>query len=163
MMKLMSLIGPKTGVTSTLSSEASREKVVSLQGVLQVMEHFPIGVRLQYYPEYQKETKIDTSLVAYVVNDFVVYSNKDIKAVETGKNEQAVEVMQNGKAIPIERIYSFGMLIPHLVRKEIDFKRSQEKGSGGSIVPTERLPMTSGAAIPLTCSAEKPRPREICI
>jgi len=103
-MKLMSLINPKTGVTSTLSSEASRDKGLSLKGVLQVMEHFPIGIRLQYYPEYQKETKIDTIIVAYVVNDFVLYSNKDMQVIETGKNSLAVEVMQKGKAIPIERI-----------------------------------------------------------
>jgi len=31
------------------------------------------------------------------------------------------------------------MLIPHIVRKEIDFKRSQEKGASGSIVPTEKI------------------------
>jgi hypothetical protein len=138
-MKLLSLINPRTGVTRTLGSEASKAKGFSLKSVLQLMEHFPIGSRLQYYPEYQKEIKIDTIIVAYVVNDFVIYSNKDIKAIEAGTATESVEIIQEGSPVPVERIFSFAMLIPNIARKEIDFKRGRELNIDGGEMPTEKV------------------------
>jgi hypothetical protein len=138
-MRLLSLINPRTGAIRTLGSEASKEKGLSLKSVLKVMEHFPIGNRLQYYPEYHKEIKIDTIIVAYVVNDFVIYSNKDIKAIEIGTAGESVEILQDGSPVPIERIFSFVMLIPNIARKEIDFKRAHELNADGEEMPTEKM------------------------
>ena len=45
-----------------------------MQNVQQVVQHFPIGFRMQYFPEYLKDKKIDTIIAAYVINDYVIYS-----------------------------------------------------------------------------------------
>ncbi|MEW6429302.1 MAG: PilZ domain-containing protein [Thermodesulfobacteriota bacterium] len=137
-MKFLNRITGRTGASPTLSSEESANIGLSLKAMAQVMEHFPIGTRLQYYPEYQKETKIDTIIVAYVVNDFVVYSNRDIQFAETGPEARTMRITQKGNDLPLDRVFSFDVLIPHIERKEIDYARSRENNAAEVVVPTEK-------------------------
>jgi len=122
----MKFFGLKRGKNSSSSTISSQENVkgLSMQKVLQVMEHFPIGFRMQYFPEYLKEKKIDTIIAAYVVNDYVIYSNKDIATIDQEDGEKGIEMHQDGDTIKLERIYEFQVLIPNIDRLEIDFRAS---------------------------------------
>lgn len=136
-MRFLSLISSKNGAERTVASQEAKQGL-GLDSVVQVMHHFPIGARLQYYPEYQKEIKIDTIVVAYVINDYVIYANKDIQILDQATSK-GVEIMQEGVPVPQERIFSFQVLVPHIDRKEIDFRVEKGSSPSGVAVAAEKV------------------------
>ncbi|MBU0675444.1 MAG: hypothetical protein KJ950_12435 [Proteobacteria bacterium] len=156
-MKILSLIYPKNGASKTLSSETGKDVALSLKDVLQVMENFPIGSRTQYFPEYRKEIKIDTIIVAYVLNDYVIYSNKDILISEAGKQAESVEILQKGTSVPLGRIFGFHLLIPYIARQELDLQIDRGKKEMKAEQPKEKdaRDFRRGNSITLFCRNAK--------
>ncbi len=136
-MKFFGLKRGKNTSSTTISSQESA-KGLSMLNVQQVVQHFPIGFRMQYFPEYLKDKKIDTIIAAYVVNDYVIYSNKDIQVVEQEDGQQGLEMHQNGEAILLDRIHGFQILIPQIERKEIDFRVNVRQKKEGTMDSMEK-------------------------
>lgn len=136
----MRFFGLKRGKNSSSSTISSQEtaKGLSLRNVQQVLQHFPIGFRMRYFPEYLKDKKIDTIIAAYVINDYVIYSNKDIQIVEQKDGQQGLEMHQNGETILLDRIHGFQILIPQIERKEIDFRVDVQQKKEGTLASMEK-------------------------
>jgi hypothetical protein len=136
----MKFFGLKTGQNSTASTISSQEsaKGLSMQNVQQVVQHFPIGFRMQYFPEYLKEKKIDTIIAAYVINDYVIYSNKDIRIIGQEDGERGLEMYQDGAPILLDRIHGFQILIPQIERKEIDYRVNLQQKQEGAMASMEK-------------------------
>jgi len=136
-MKFFGLKRGKNSSSSTISSQESA-KGLSMLKVQQVVQHFPIGFRMQYFPEYLKDKKIDTIIAAFVVNDYVIYSNKDIQVVEQEDGQRGLEMHQNGETIMLDRIHGFQILIPQIERKEIDFRVNVQQKKEGTMASMEK-------------------------
>jgi hypothetical protein len=136
----MRFFGLKRGQNTTTGTISSQEnaKGLSMQNVQQVVQHFPIGLRMQYFPEYLKEKKIDTIIAAYVINDYVIYSNKDIQVIEQEDGEGGLEMYQAGEPILLDRIHGFQILIPQIERREIDFRVNVQQKKEGAMASMEK-------------------------
>ncbi len=115
-MKLFGLLQKESG------SKKKGPSVFSFQEVSQVLQFFPIGQRLQYFCEYHKSIKIDTIIVAYAVNDHVVYSSNDIR-IETKEGNTYFLVSVDGVEVKIDSVHSFNILVPLITRTEVDFRK----------------------------------------
>ncbi len=44
-----------------------------------VLQHFPVGGKVQFYPEYRKEILLDSVVIAYIINGEFIYSFADLQ------------------------------------------------------------------------------------
>ena len=123
------------------------------------MHHFPIGSRIRYYPEYQKSVKLDSIILGYGINNFLVYSHQDIKQVKE-KNRTVVYVKSPEASYPVKRFTEFYLLLPFMTRTTLEYpvgaatdgyksKRPQERKvndfrRGNSIVICTQTPSKKG-------------------
>ena len=69
---LKTLFGKNLGASKgELGSHAATAKV-DIARVRTLIEFFPIGKKLRYYPEFNKDIVLDTLIVAYCVNGHFV-------------------------------------------------------------------------------------------
>lgn len=132
-MKLFGLLQKGTGSEKTGLSKTGQSGF-SLQEVSQVLSFFPIGQRLQYFCEYHKAIKIDTIIVAYAINDHLIYSNNDIRLGEKA-GQKIIFARVDGVDVEINYIHSVNILVPLITRTEVDFDKP---GHGRTQQGTER-------------------------
>jgi hypothetical protein len=61
-------------LSSQKSAESRDEPAFDRDKLKMLVDYFPIGTKLRYYPEYQREIIFDTIIIAYRVNDQFIYS-----------------------------------------------------------------------------------------
>jgi len=131
-MKIFGMFSQKEAV-DTNPAEVEQERGLSIDQVGRVIEHFPIGSRIRYYPGFQKEVKIDSVLLAYGFNKHIVYSAQD---VTYDREKAGICLNIKGGKLCLDRIMSFILLLPHVTRTEIDLEAGQ--GTAGNAAPKER-------------------------
>jgi microsomal dipeptidase-like Zn-dependent dipeptidase len=102
-MKLFGLLNTKDGADAEESPGAAGRTALSATSVALVIKHFPIGTRLQYFAEYQKSSKNETIVVAYSINDHLIYSQKDIQAITRDGRRGFVATVQ-GTPVFFDRV-----------------------------------------------------------
>lgn len=127
-MNLFNLLTKKNNRTPSASTNTGSYIGMSSESVAQIMEHFPVGMRIQYYPEYQKSIKIDSIIVAYSINDHLIYSNKDITAA-TREGQRGFQARIQGSPMFFDRVSSFNILVPKLIRQAIELHRPPGKAN----------------------------------
>ncbi|MDP2810785.1 MAG: hypothetical protein Q8O34_11615 [Rhodocyclaceae bacterium] len=110
----------------------SREAVAFNRGKLKMLaEYFPIGKKLRYYPEYQREIVFHTIILAYRVNNHFLYSRDEVlldrEGFPTGFQ------IAGKKVLPLEKLERFQLLVPDTTDKEmtLDYITRAELGRGG--------------------------------
>ena len=96
-----------------------------------LIDFFPIGKKLRYYPEFKQDIVFDTLIVAYCVNGHFVYSSD---AVERNGEGQPVAFRSAGNTVrtTVAGLKSFQLLVPdtsHLEMK-LDYHRRALIGRG---------------------------------
>ena len=112
-----------TGTNPQKSDDPVINNSLCLKSVCNILQHFKISSRLKYFPEYQKEKKYDTIIVAYAINNYLIYSNKDLQLI-VNEGHQKLQLTELGNPIVIDRIKSFQLFLPYFERKEIHFSKS---------------------------------------
>jgi len=87
---------------------------------------FPLGAGVKYFPEYRQEITLETVIIAYLINDEVVYANSEIRCAADKET-----ITLNGTAL--EEINTFAFLIPSVNRgeTELDYERKEILGKSG--------------------------------
>ncbi len=118
------------------------KKSISCETVVNLMHYFPIGTRLRYYPEYQKDIMMNTLLVAYWINGDLIYSTKGVSF-----NNNVLVLNDRGTHRSYQIIDSFRFVVPVLEDQEskLDYAKREELAKVGG--------MTRGNTI--TLMAEK--------
>lgn len=94
--------------------------------VADILEQFPPGSRVLYYPETKRELRLESVLLGYLVNrKQFVYSPHDL-AVRRNGGEVALSLVTPEGETPLSEVHSFQVLIPHQTREEIDFRPAEE-------------------------------------
>lgn len=90
----------------------------------QAMDHFPIGKKIRYSPEYKKEVILDTVIVAYCVEGEFVYSRDAIEFDADG-NPSAFLLGPQGQRVEAARVSEFQFLVPDTTDQEntLDYPR----------------------------------------
>jgi len=108
---------------------------VALDGrtICRLMRHFPVGAKLQYYPEYRKNIVLDSVVIAYAINDAVVYSTAGLSCDESSG---VLEFSDQDQKLVFNKITSFRIILPVFSQTEtkLDYIRREELLKVGGLV-----------------------------
>ena len=96
-----------------------------------LIEFFPIGKKLRYYPEFKQDIVFDTLILAYCVNGNYLYSTDAIDRDAEG-NPTVFRFGENDQRTPVAALKLFQLLVPdtsHLEMK-LDYHRRAQIGRG---------------------------------
>lgn len=123
----------KGGSDARAGSEAPgrRRRAVDQERLATLVNFFPIGKKLRYYPEFKKDIVFDTLLVAYCVNGRFVYSAEALEFDASGQL-QAFLFDEGSRRLPVGEIESLQFLVPDTSEQEasLDYVRRAELGRG---------------------------------
>lgn len=93
--------------------------------------YFPIGKKLRYYPEYQREIDFQTLILAYRVNDQFVYSRDAVGLDDNGVPTGFRTIDKT--LVSVSKLVKFQLLLPDTseMEKRLDYFTRAEIGSGG--------------------------------
>lgn len=84
------------------------EESLALPRVNELIQHFPIGEKVRYYPEYQKDAALDTLILGYGINGFFIYSPMEIRSTPG-----VLRIFAGDEHKLITELESFCLLIPY--------------------------------------------------
>lgn len=98
-------------------------------------EHFPIGRKVRYFPEYQRDIVFDTIVIAYRVNDHFVYSREAIQTDPAGV-PLAFLVGERKVRLALEKVKRLQLMVPDTTDMErtLDYVRRASLGRNGQFV-----------------------------
>jgi len=101
--------------------------------LFRLMRHFPIGAKVQYYPEYRKEILLDSVVIAYVINDQLIYSALNLQC---DPSSGVIEFDDQNEHKVFKKITSFRMVLPVFTQSEnkLDYVRREELNKIGGLV-----------------------------
>lgn len=104
---------------------------VDLARIKTLIEFFPIGKKLRYYPEFKQEIVFDTLVVAYCVNGHFIYASDAIDRDAEG-NPMLFHSGENDLRTPIAALKSFQLLVPDTsdLEMKLDYHRWALIGRG---------------------------------
>lgn len=131
---LKTFLGRSLGAKSAplAPPESLPRRGIDLDRLTTLIEFFPIGKKLRYYPARQKEIVFDTFVVAYCVNGHFVYSTAAIDRDAHGR-PTAFHAGAAERRTAIPRPTHFQLLVPdtsHLEMK-LDYHRRALIGRNG--------------------------------
>lgn len=117
------------------SGQAGTEVVPLLDGpsLFRMMRHFPIGAKVDYYPEYRKELLLDSVVIAYSINSELIYSAQNVSCDEkTG----LIEFDDQTEHKIFKKITGFRIVLPVFTQSEnkLDYMRREELNKIGGLV-----------------------------
>lgn len=143
---LKGIFGKSFGPSDVKPSKRARPLKVDLERIKALIEFFPIGKKLRYYPEFKQEIVFDTLVVAYCVNGGFVYSAEAIERDANG----APAVFRTGaddQRISVSAIHSFQFLVPDTsdLEKNLDYHRWGLIGRGRQFTSGNCISLISNA------------------
>jgi len=85
----------------------------------ELMQCFPIGCKIRYFPDDQEDLALDSILIAYGINDHLVYTQNDIRSHMDGR-EHVFLLDDNWRDLVVRKVTSFCFLIPHIIDDDND-------------------------------------------
>ena len=134
------------------SAAASQDKeVLDGRTIFRLIRHFPVGAKLQYYPEYQKDIVLDSVVIAYAINDSFVYSTAGLACDESNG---VLELSDHEQKRVFKNITSFRIVLPVFSQSEakLDYIRREELLKVGGLVKGNVITLMaeqSGGQVPV--------------
>ena len=112
----------------TQAREIQEESRMSMDNVREYLRYFPLGTRLQYYPEYEKNIQLDTVMLAYRLDGILVYNNRDLRFSQAEENQELLFKTESGERV-VSNIESFRFVVPKSHRTLVDYTGATEPSS----------------------------------
>lgn len=112
-------------------SEAPAQQAVFDRDKLKLLvEHFPIGKKLSYFPEFLRDIVFQTFIIAYRVNGHFIYTNDEVVIDRAGF---PVSFLTPAGRIAVGQLKTFQLLLPDTTDKErtLDYFTRAELGRAG--------------------------------
>ena len=115
----------------TSASETASEPL-SIAKLTELFRYFPLGEKISYYPEYQKEGALETIVLGYSVNGQFIFSPVDISCQQDGERD-VLRLNVGGEEHLVQDVETFSLLIPFNQEDENkrDYVRRAELGPRG--------------------------------
>ena len=135
--------GSKEGLT-----DDATHGTVDLDRVRTLMAFFPIGKKLRYYPEFNKDIVLDTLIVAYCVNGHFVYSQESIESDSEGR-PKVFRCAENEVRIAASALRLFQLLVPDTsdLEKKLDYLRRAQISRHGQFSKGNYISLMSNAGV----------------
>jgi len=118
--------------TQKKSQGSARTKPLSIAKLTELFRYFPLGEKIRYYPEYQKEGALETIVLGYSVNGQFVFSPVNIGCQQDGERD-VLRLTVDAQERLVQEVASFSLLIPYNQEDENkrDYGRRAELGPRG--------------------------------
>jgi len=109
-------------------------------------EFFPIGKKLRYYPEFQRDIVFDTLIVAYCVNDRFIYSRDAIETDGDG-NPSTFVIGEEKTELPVAKVKQLHLLVPDTsdMEKTLDYHRRAIIGRSRQFIKGNAITLIANA------------------
>jgi hypothetical protein len=145
---LKSLFGKSIGASGDVPHTAREHGKIDLTRIRTLIEFFPIGKKLRYYPEFHQDIVLDTLIVAYCANDCFIYAMESIETDRDGL--PAFFRADEGRVrLPAAALRTFRLLVPdtsHLEMK-LDYQRRAQIGRNGQFSAGNNISLISNAGM----------------
>lgn len=82
--------------------------------LVELMRSFPIGGKIRYFPHNQKEMALESIVIAYGMNEHLVYTQNDIRS-QTDGDDTFFVLDDDWTDEVVRKVDSFCLLIPYIV------------------------------------------------
>lgn len=91
--------------------------------ILDAMRYFPIGSKIRYYPAQRKNVALESIVIAYGINNYLVYTQKDIHIKEPEQSAPYFLLDDDWKDVTVREVSSFCLVIPDVghTESELDY------------------------------------------
>ncbi len=138
----------KRGGSPAQSAETPGRRSINPERLKTLVEFFPIGKKLRYYPEFKKDIVFDTLMVGYAVNGELLYSSDAVERDPNG-HVTAFRIGEDGARIRAADVYLFQVLVPDTsdLERQLDYARRAEIGRGKQFNKGNYITLMSNAAM----------------
>jgi hypothetical protein len=147
---LKTLFGKSLGSSEAKdqSSESATRMKIDPGRIKTLIEFFPIGKKLRYYPEFKQEIVFDTLIVAYCVNGQFIYSGDAIDRDSEGY-PTAFRSGENEVRTPVSALKVFQLLVPDTsdLEMNLDYHRWALIGRGRQFNKGNCISLMSNAGV----------------
>jgi hypothetical protein len=145
---LKSLFGKSFGASKDVPHTAYGGGVIDLNRIRTLIEFFPIGKKMRYCPEFNKDIVLDTLVVAYCVNGHFLYS---MESIETDRDGLPTFFRANeGKVrLPAAKLSAFQLLVPDTsdLEMKLDYVRRAQLSRNGQFSAGNNISLISNAGM----------------
>jgi len=112
----------------------------------QFIRNYPIGEKVNYYPEYLEKIDFETVILGYEVNDIPIYGRDLVQGLDGDMVSFKIE--ETGSAVTAAEIASFSVIVPDTseLEKTLDYFSRAEIGKSGQFVRGHSITLVSAAA-----------------
>ncbi|MFQ5488087.1 MAG: hypothetical protein ACE5ET_06565 [Gammaproteobacteria bacterium] len=129
------MFGFLTKQTGGKGKEEAQEvrKQLDNERVVEIMECFPIGGKIRYYPEFRKDIVLESLIIAYGINNYLVYTQNDIHIERPENAPPRILLDDDWKDVAVNEMHSFCFVIPDVgaTDKDLDYISKAALKSGG--------------------------------
>lgn len=126
---MLRLFGNNSVTEKTSEEKPEVVKRLDIAKINEVIRCFPIGKKIRYFPEFQAQLTLETIIIAYSINNELIYSQKDIR-FDSVSDKDALYITRNGSQQQIKHVTSFSIIIPDDTEdnSKLDYSRKAELG-----------------------------------
>ncbi|WP_305075162.1 PilZ domain-containing protein [Propionivibrio sp.] len=145
---LKSLFGKRADAALSAHSAHASSGKLDPGRMRTLIEFFPIGKKLRYYPEFNKDIVLDTLVIGYGVNHHFIYSMDSIETDPDG-TPVSFHAEDTGVRIPVAGIRQFQILVPDTsdLEKKLDYQRRAQLSRHGQFSPGNSISLISNAGM----------------
>jgi len=141
------MFGFLTKQTAGKGKEEAQEvrKRLDNERIVEIMECFPIGGKIRYYPEFRKDIVLESLIIAYGINNYLVYTQNDIHIERTEDAPPRILLDDDWKDVAVTELHSFCFVIPDvgITDKDLDYISKAALKSGGWFQRGEQFTLMS--------------------
>jgi hypothetical protein len=145
---LKSLFGKSIDASRDLSSLARGREKIDLARIRTLIEFFPIGKKLRYYPEFHQDIVLDTLVVAYCANGYFIYAMESIETDRDGL-PAFFRANEDRARLPAAALKTFQLLVPDTSHQEmkLDYLRRAQISRNGQFSAGNNISLISNAGM----------------
>ncbi len=115
--------------------EEDKDQAIDGERMKMLNEHFPIGRKIRYFPEFQRDIVFHTIIIAWRVNDHYVYAREAIQMDADGVPE-AFLVGERKSRLPLAKLKRLQLMVPDTtdMERSLDYVRRATLGRNGQFV-----------------------------
>lgn len=115
--------------------EETRDVPPDRERLRMLIDHFAIGRKIRYFPEYQRDIVFHTIIIAYRVNDHYIYARDAVRRDGEGM-PVAFTVAEKKAPLAPEQIRKLQLMVPDTtdMERSLDYVRRANLGRNGQFV-----------------------------
>lgn len=124
--------------------EEGKDMAVDGERLKMLGEHFQIGRKIRYFPEFQRDIVFHTIIIAWRVNDHYLYAREAIEKGDEGM-PAAFLVGEKKSRLPLDKVKRLQLMVPDTtdMERSLDYVRRASLGRNGQFVRGNTITLIS--------------------